>query len=90
MKNSRIVAAIFLLAATSSATAGDLDGRRGGDPAPYFGISGGLLRYDDGGVSALNPGVILARIGLPLTPYVGLRTEPISGIPSTPIWQPSG
>jgi len=82
MKNSRIVAAIFLLAATSSVTAGDLDGRRGGDLAPYFGISGGLLRYDDGGVSALSPGVILARIGLPLTPYVGFEGRLGTGVAS--------
>jgi opacity protein-like surface antigen len=82
MNNACIVAALSLLAATSAATAGDLDGRRGGDLAPYFGVSGGLLRYDDGGVSGLSPGVILARIGLPITPYVGFEGRLGTGVAS--------
>lgn len=79
MKYARIVIAISLLAAASAAIAGGQYAQRG-DLAPYFGLDVGVLHYNDHGTSAFNPSVVLARVGLPITSYLGFEARLGTGL----------
>lgn len=81
MKYARIVMVISLLAAANAAIAGGQYAERG-DLAPYFGLSVGVLRYQDRGASTFSPSVVLARVGLPITSYLGFEARLGTGLSS--------
>lgn len=52
------------------------------DFAPYVGASLGLLRYDESGLDPVSPSLFIARIGLPITPYLAVEGRIGTGISS--------
>lgn len=57
---------------------------RGGfhDTTPYIGANVGLLRYDESGLRTITPSVILARAGLPLSPFFAIEGRLGTGLAS--------
>jgi opacity protein-like surface antigen len=75
--NKILLSAVLALGATTAMAAGPYGERYSGygnpEFAPYFGVSGGLLRYDEDGLDTIVPPVVFARIGFPIVPNLAIE-----------------
>ena len=83
MKSRTLLLALPALCALASPAYADI-GLTGGFHSmdPYVGASIGLLQYDESGLSGLSPSVLIARAGLPLTPFFGIEGRLGTGLSS--------
>ncbi len=83
MTNRHLLLALPLLSVAATAMArGDYAGASGAS-GPYVGASIGVLRYDESGLDTVDPSLILARIGFPISPYLALEGRLGTGLASS-------
>lgn len=81
MRNRRLLMSLPLLAIATTAMAGGYPAGAAGS-SPYVGASIGVLRYDESGLDTINPSLIIARVGFPLSPYFALEGRLGTGLSS--------
>lgn len=78
----RIISIALPLLAVSGVAAAQGVYTRNNDFSPYVGASLGVLRYDESGLDPVSPSLFIARIGLPITPYLAVEGRIGTGIAS--------
>ena len=82
MRNRHLLYSLPLLAIATTATARDYYGDTPRASSVYVGASVGVLRYDESGLATVDPSLLVARIGLPVSPYLSLEGRLGTGLSS--------
>lgn len=82
MRNRHLLHSLPLLAIATSATARNYYGATPVASPIYIGASIGVLRYDESGLDTVDPSLVIARVGLPISPYLSFEARLGTGLSS--------